>query len=366
MDRPPLIPSEEPKAYMHPKVRLRHGVRKWHWIPFKNPARSDEAVFCHWRCVNDDPNKEYPFAKYNKHIQLIRYTDDEYKQYLHDENWTRAETDYLLDLCQQFDLRFFIVHDRWDASKIENGKARSIDEIKDRYYKVIGVMQKLKSGDDSVYVFDLEHEQKRREQLEKLFNRTKEQVDEELYLIEELKKIEIRKREREKKQLEVNKLLLNLENNANLIQSQVVGNKARTSGEMRAQNGQVAPVINGSNNSTSNNSNKRIKNRPSGGTTGTAVVATNRPSSNDPLNRSTSNNTPGAMTSSSSSAAHRSSTGNLNTSSISITQNSGNNSLNNSNDNLHSPSSTTSQANNSLDSKSKKPFVLKVYNSISI
>jgi hypothetical protein len=56
-------------------------------------------------------------------------------------------------------------------------------------------------------VFDLEHEQKRREQLEKLFNRSKEQVEEELYLMEELKKIEIRKKERERKQQDVNKLL---------------------------------------------------------------------------------------------------------------------------------------------------------------
>jgi hypothetical protein len=56
-------------------------------------------------------------------------------------------------------------------------------------------------------VFDLEHEQKRREQLEKLFTRSKEQVEEELYLMEELKKIEIRKKERERKQQDVNKLL---------------------------------------------------------------------------------------------------------------------------------------------------------------
>lgn len=78
---------------------------------------------------------------------------------------------------------------------------------------------KLKTGcdDSQIYVFDMEHEQKRREQLEKLFNRTKEQVDEELYLIEELKKIEVRKKEREKKQQEVDKLLTaagDLENTA--------------------------------------------------------------------------------------------------------------------------------------------------------
>jgi Asp-tRNA(Asn)/Glu-tRNA(Gln) amidotransferase C subunit len=43
--------------------------------------------------------------------------------------------------------------------------------------------------------------------LEKLFNRTKEQIDEELYLIEELKKIEFRKKERERRQQDVSKLL---------------------------------------------------------------------------------------------------------------------------------------------------------------
>ncbi len=65
-DQAPLIPVEEPKIYKHPKAKLRYGVRKWHWVEFRNPARTDSAKFSHWRCVNDDPNKEYPFSKYNK------------------------------------------------------------------------------------------------------------------------------------------------------------------------------------------------------------------------------------------------------------------------------------------------------------
>jgi DNA methyltransferase 1-associated protein 1 len=65
-DQPPLIPADEPKLYKHPKAKLRYGVRKWHWVAFCNPARTDSAMFSHWRCVNDDPDKEYPFAKYNK------------------------------------------------------------------------------------------------------------------------------------------------------------------------------------------------------------------------------------------------------------------------------------------------------------
>ena len=332
MDQPPLIPNEEPKLYQHPKARLRHGVRKWNWIPFKNPARIDQAEFCHWRCVNDDPNKEYLFAKYNKHIQFARYTDTEYNQYLIDENWTKIETDYLLELCQQFDLRFFVIHDRWDASRFVNAKSRSIDELKDRYYKVIGVMQKLKVGEDSqTYVFDLEHEQKRREQLEKLFNRTKEQVDEELYLIEELKKIEIRKREREKKQQDVNKLLtavVDLESSSNrLSTSTSTLLKNRVSNENQA--------------AASLNNNKRVKNRNSG----------SKPfSSTDQLNKSLNSlqTTP-------------TNSNKLNTS-MHLPHTSGNNSLNNSTENLHSPSSSASNSivNTSFDSKNKKqPLIFK-------
>lgn len=53
-------------GYKQTKARL--GMRKtrpWRWIPFTNPARTDGAVFHHWRRVTDEP-KEYPFAKFNK------------------------------------------------------------------------------------------------------------------------------------------------------------------------------------------------------------------------------------------------------------------------------------------------------------
>lgn len=49
------------------------------------------------------------------------------------------------------------------------------------------------------YVYDADHERRRKEQLEKLFERTREQVEEEERLLQELKKIETRKKERERK-----------------------------------------------------------------------------------------------------------------------------------------------------------------------
>ena len=109
-----------------------------------------------------------------------------------------------------------------------------------RNCKVTGIMQKVKFGEDTqTYVFDLEHEQKRREQLEKLFNRTKEQIKEESYLIEELKKIELNKKERERKQQDVNKLLTAVVDYENTAQNQakLVGNKNRGSIESRGSLG---------------------------------------------------------------------------------------------------------------------------------
>lgn len=115
---------------------------------------------------------------------------------------------------------------------------------------------KVKTGcdDSQIYVFDYEHEFKRRQQLEKLFNRSKEQIDEELQLTEELKKIEIRKKERERKQQDVNKLLtavVDLENTNKFQQQQQLQ-------QLLAYKEQQKLKQNGAINASSN---KRIKQR---------------------------------------------------------------------------------------------------------
>jgi hypothetical protein len=56
-------------------------------------------------------------------------------------------------------------------------------------------------------MFDANHERKRKEQLIKLYNRTPEQIEEEQNLVDELKKIEQRKKEREKKTQDLQKLI---------------------------------------------------------------------------------------------------------------------------------------------------------------
>lgn len=47
-------------------------------------------------------------------LYIFKYDDDEWDNVLvKDPAWTRGETDYLLELCELFDLRFLIIADRY-------------------------------------------------------------------------------------------------------------------------------------------------------------------------------------------------------------------------------------------------------------
>ncbi len=46
------------------------------------------------------------------------------------KGWSREETDNLFDLCEQFDLRFIIIADRFTPP-------RTVEELKGRYYSGI-------------------------------------------------------------------------------------------------------------------------------------------------------------------------------------------------------------------------------------
>lgn len=204
-DAPPLFPSDtiSSKEYKQTKIKLgMRKPRKWSWMPFTNPARADNATFYHWRRPSDEP-KEYPFAKFNKKVDIPVYSDDEYQLHLKSDSWSKEETDHLMDLAQRFDLRFVIMFDRYDTEKFSK---RSIEDLKERYYKICGILAKLNS-EKKVYSYDADHERRRKEQLKKLYERTPEQIEEEQFLLSELKKIEARKKERERKTQDLQKLI---------------------------------------------------------------------------------------------------------------------------------------------------------------
>ncbi|ROT76247.1 DNA methyltransferase 1-associated protein 1 [Penaeus vannamei] len=205
-DLPPLLPSDSGQGYKSVKAKLgMKRVRPWKWMPFTNPARKDGAVFYHWRRACDE-GKEYPFAMFNKKVELLTYSDSEYGEHLLCDGWTRTETDTLFELCQRFDLRWPVIHDRWPSHLT----ARSIEDLKERYYSVTNILKKignLTGPEGKIVNYDADHERRRKQQLLKLWDRTPKQMEEEQQLISELRKIEARKKEREKKTQDLQKLI---------------------------------------------------------------------------------------------------------------------------------------------------------------
>jgi len=48
---------------------------------------------------------------------VYRYDDEEWQNVVaRDADWDRAETDYLLSLSEQYDLRFLVIADRYEVS----------------------------------------------------------------------------------------------------------------------------------------------------------------------------------------------------------------------------------------------------------
>ncbi|KAL0436011.1 UNVERIFIED_CONTAM: SWR1-complex protein 4 [Sesamum radiatum] len=126
----PLMPAVDVNQLKR-KAQSDNEKITWQWLPFTNSARKDSLQLYHWvRVVNGiPPTGDYSFAKYNKSVDVIKYTDEEYEKYLTDPAWTKEETDQLFDLCERFDLRFILVADRFPSSK-------TLEELKDRYYSV--------------------------------------------------------------------------------------------------------------------------------------------------------------------------------------------------------------------------------------
>eukprot|EP00850_Spirogloea_muscicola_P001146 SM000004S15016 [mRNA] locus=s4:771019:774750:- [translate_table: standard] len=170
------------------KPAAAHKV-KWKWRPFSNSARKDGLQLHHWARVSDgeEPQGDYIYAKYNKAVEMVRYTEDEYLQQLHDPRWSKDETDHLFDLCARFDLRFIVIADRYQQNC--NWSSRSVEELKDRYYT-----KELFVIFDGVYrrwmePFNLQHEVERKHALSLQLMSSRHQELEEAEVLAEAKRV---------------------------------------------------------------------------------------------------------------------------------------------------------------------------------
>lgn len=187
----PLMPSID----VNQLKRRPHSENEkitWQWLPFTNSARKDNLQLYHWvRVVNGvPPTGDYSFAKYNKSIDVIKYTDEEYKKFLIDPMWTKEETDELFELCVRFDLRFIVIADKLPSS-------RTVEELKNRYYSVSRAILTARapspadvSGHPLVKEpYNIFQETERKRALSMVLSQTKHQERRDAEVIAEAKKI---------------------------------------------------------------------------------------------------------------------------------------------------------------------------------
>lgn len=187
---PPLMPSIDP-AHLKRKSQSDNEKITWQWLSFTSSARKDNLELYHWvRVVNGvPPTGDYSFAKYNKSVDIIKYTEEEYEKYLTDPAWTKEETDQLFDLCEHFDLRFIVIADRFPSS-------RTVEELKSRYYAVSRAVAVARassvdvSGNHLVKEnYNVQQEIERKRALSMVLSQTKQQERKDTEVLAEAKRI---------------------------------------------------------------------------------------------------------------------------------------------------------------------------------
>lgn len=156
--------------------------------------------------------QEYTFAKYNIKARLPKqYSDEEYNKLLKSDDWSREETDYLMDLVSEFDLRWVVIADRYDYQPpmdaepdanalVPAKKVRTMEQMKARYYKIAATMLAIEHPPaemseaefdihEKMLKFDPEREKARKDLAALQLDRTADEVREEAMLLEELKRI---------------------------------------------------------------------------------------------------------------------------------------------------------------------------------
>jgi DNA methyltransferase 1-associated protein 1 len=139
---PPIVPTIPPAIDTTIKVGNKYisaskPARKWVWAPFASSARTDGAMFRHWVRANVE-YPDYPYARFDVHLDTLTYTDDEYNRLLPNSEWTKSETDKLVELTRVFELRWAVIHDRWcEAYPLPE---RRVEDLQHRYYSVATIL----------------------------------------------------------------------------------------------------------------------------------------------------------------------------------------------------------------------------------
>ncbi|KAL0942205.1 swr1-complex protein 4 [Colletotrichum truncatum] len=238
----PIAIVPEVSIFKKRRFASRKPASKWELKSFTNSARGDSGamVLKHWRRKTTesengatmaqgdaemkdadgdqaDKPEDSAFAKYNVEVDVPQYSEDQYRTNLQSDDWTKEETDYLLGLVKDFDLRWPIIWDRYDyVPEAINGEAsadgdeskaiipvpkpRTMEDLKARYYEVAAKMMAVQKPvqymtqpeytlHELMANFNPNQEKLRKDFANNALTRSKEEAKEEESLLLEIKRI---------------------------------------------------------------------------------------------------------------------------------------------------------------------------------
>ncbi|SCU82362.1 LADA_0C04720g1_1 [Lachancea dasiensis] len=181
------------------KDKLRAMAKPSPWT-FAEFQPSPHVKLQHWvkgskELVGQQPQTN-TFGKYNTELTIPTFTKEEYDSFMgstHEqigsEKWEYSEIEGLFNLCRKYDLRWFVIQDRYEGKG-----GRTLEDIKEIFYYVCHQYFLMKSPDNPLVPslnFSKEKEVERKKYLQRLLSRSAAEIAEEEALIVESKKFEM-------------------------------------------------------------------------------------------------------------------------------------------------------------------------------
>lgn len=211
-NQPPLV--VQPSSKFKEKLASNSKPSPWTYAPFK---ANSLVVLHHWvrgskELVGEEP-EESPHSKYNVHLTVPSFNEEEYESFMgikHKEkedssaqevetdptslnkkgkDWSFEEVNYLFNLCKKYDMRWFVIYDRYSFKK-----DRKLEDLKEMFYKVCKAYFTDKSPESTLLEsldYPKQKELERKKYLQRLLARSAAEIAEEEALIIESRKFEM-------------------------------------------------------------------------------------------------------------------------------------------------------------------------------
>lgn len=181
----------KPSPWTYAKFEATPYLKLEHWV-----KGSKELL-------KDDPQKNV-FAKFNQHLIIPDFTENGFNEFMQQADndksetptgnkeiydWSYDEVKYLFDLCRKYDMRWYVILDRYNYK--EN---RTLEDLKEMFYTVYRrYLEKNEKNNPLLekLTYNKSTEIERKKYLTRLLSRSAAEVAEEEALIMESRKFEM-------------------------------------------------------------------------------------------------------------------------------------------------------------------------------